>query len=1128
MNYISVYCYYSPTGDVSRDALLLLKELKTVSNYIIVVANGLLNSNSFDSLADEVFVRENYSFDFGAYRFAFENSNLNNILNEADGLILCNSSFFGPFVPLKDLFDKMSSSPCDFWGISSFEKGFSKHIQSYFLVYKKAVLSSGLLQQYFRINNKEDMDYDEVCSIFEQGLFDFLICHHYTYDACFRDILCDMYANPYGSLKIDKLPLLKKRFFTDNFYNRTQAIKALWFIKEKFHYDITDLLYTANHDYNRLIYESDLNKDVQFIDFYTDKHYVTREAIIGFIKKNTKIYIYGSGLDALHIYNIFFLSRNNKAFGGFITDGKGSCSFENKDFSFFDLIDIPHDAAIINACDFDYKENAIEALKGYSNVMSCWSAQVSYTVSITESMSDALLKYNTNGNFPLAVLDSSNIPCGIISHTELELFSQNLTASISESYSPGYSFFDKDCLDSIEECRIFAETDIDVFPVINSEGNVTEFRSRLFPSFMYSKLLNFVECSKKYRFRYIYGAGEYGRCSAEILERAGFKTDAFLVTENNSLEAVRGIQVVSINSVALDEEDTIILIALKPKFRDEVVALLKQRGFTNYISLTALDFTDVEDFGISRKIWKKQSGMKFPRQLKYSFILCGSCFSLDEDLFTIKSILAQSYQDWELLVSGKNILPQLDIVCLSDKRIKYVGLSPEQCINQAEGDYIIYIDNPVMFHPAFLYESSKKICRTNADLIYADDVYITSLSLHGDSKTAFKPDFSIDYLRSYNYIGSCFVFNRNMMDADCFINEKLNSYSLLLRLSEKTARIVHIPKILSYYDSQIKNPDKDSDFIALQKHLSRCNLDATVTEGNVPETYHISYAIIGNPLISILIPSFDHAGTLKKCIDSIIQKTTYKNYEIIIVENNSVERETFSYYENLSNFENVHVVTWKECFNFSEINNYGFSFSKGDYIVLLNNDTEIINGNWLGEMLMFAQRKDVGAVGAKLIYPSGKIQHGGVFLGIGGIAGHSHRNYSRDAPGYENRLVTVQNLCAVTGACMMVPRAVFESVGGMTSDFEVAFNDVDLCMKIRKQGYNVVWTPYASLFHFESESRGPDNLPQTIERFKSERYLFSELWGNELQAGDPFYNPNLTLETEDMACKNLSDSVFHD
>ncbi|MBQ6150149.1 MAG: glycosyltransferase family 2 protein, partial [Mogibacterium sp.] len=265
-----------------------------------------------------------------------------------------------------------------------------------------------------------------------------------------------------------------------------------------------------------------------------------------------------------------------------------------------------------------------------------------------------------------------------------------------------------------------------------------------------------------------------------------------------------------------------------------------------------------------------------------------------------------------------------------------------------------------------------------------------------------------------------------------------------------------------------------------------------------------------------------HVDDLKKCIDSIQRKSTYRNYEIIIAENNSREGRTFDYYDSLAeNNHNIRVVTWKGEFNYSAINNYAVREAvNGEYILLLNNDTEVITPSWIEEMLMYAQRQDVGAAGAKLYYPEDTIQHAGVILGKGGIAGHVFQRTKRCEVGYMGHLAYAQDMTAVTAACMLIRRDVWEEVGGLDEELTVAFNDTDLCMKIRRAGYLIVWTPYAELYHYESLSRGKDDTPEKQARFESEVALFRRKWGAELTAGDPYYNPNLTLAKSDFSLKH--------
>jgi GT2 family glycosyltransferase len=301
--------------------------------------------------------------------------------------------------------------------------------------------------------------------------------------------------------------------------------------------------------------------------------------------------------------------------------------------------------------------------------------------------------------------------------------------------------------------------------------------------------------------------------------------------------------------------------------------------------------------------------------------------------------------------------------------------------------------------------------------------------------------------------------------------------------------------------------------------LDRIGLEGTVENSKIPSTYRIRYAIKGSPLVSIVIPNMDHVDDLKKCIDSIVGLSTWKNWEIIVVENNSRNTETFEYYRSIESDPRIQIVTWEGGFNFSAICNFGAKAAKGDYILLLNNDIQVITPDWLEQMLMFAQRSDVGAVGAMLYYPDDTIQHAGVIIGLGGVAGHSHKYFPRGHCGYSYRLTLAQNLSAVTAACCMISRPVWEQVDGLDDSFAVAFNDVDLCLRIRKAGYLIVWTPYAELYHFESKSRGLENTPEKVKRFNSEIDHMKERWGEFIANGDPYYNPNLTLDREDFSLR---------
>ena len=298
-------------------------------------------------------------------------------------------------------------------------------------------------------------------------------------------------------------------------------------------------------------------------------------------------------------------------------------------------------------------------------------------------------------------------------------------------------------------------------------------------------------------------------------------------------------------------------------------------------------------------------------------------------------------------------------------------------------------------------------------------------------------------------------------------------------------------------------------------------MKATVEQTVHKGIYRSKYALQGEPLISIIIPNKDHSDDLKTCIDSIEQRSSYRNYEFVIVENNSTEQKTFDYYKELEEqCPRAKVVRWQGTgFNYPAINNYGVKCSKGEYLLFLNNDTEIVNADCLEELLSYCMREDVGAIGARLYYEDGTIQHAGVIVGLGGIAGHAFVGFPHDALGYFGRIQMAQDLSAVTAACMLVKRSVFEEVEGFDEAYAVAFNDVDLCMKIRKAGYLIVYNPYAELNHYESKSRGYEDTEEKVQRFNSEIALFKSRWGDFLEQGDPYYNPNLTLGRNDFSLK---------
>jgi GT2 family glycosyltransferase len=347
-------------------------------------------------------------------------------------------------------------------------------------------------------------------------------------------------------------------------------------------------------------------------------------------------------------------------------------------------------------------------------------------------------------------------------------------------------------------------------------------------------------------------------------------------------------------------------------------------------------------------------------------------------------------------------------------------------------------------------------------------------------------------------------------------------FDLALKLIERTDKICHIQKILYHWrtvEGSTAGSSQNKEFAvqagekALAAHLERCEEGAKVVVGKFP--YEIRYAIKADPKVSIIIPNRNNQPVLKRLIDSIYQKSTYKNIEILIVENGSSSQELFEYYDVLRKNAQIKILNWEKEFNYSLVNNFGEQHATGDVILLLNNDLEVISGDWIERMLEHALRKEVGAVGAKLYYPNDTIQHAGVIVGMFGAAGHSHKGYPRSAPGYYNRLQCVQNYTALTAACLMLRRDIYKKVGGLDPAFVVEFGDVDFCLRILEHGYHNVWTPFAELYHHESLTRGGYDSDEKRNLNYHEVNLFQTRWAKFLEKSDPSYSPNLTHKKED-------------
>ena len=515
----------------------------------------------------------------------------------------------------------------------------------------------------------------------------------------------------------------------------------------------------------------------------------------------------------------------------------------------------------------------------------------------------------------------------------------------------------------------------------------------------------------------------------------------------------------------------------------------------------------------------------------------------------IGSVQKQTYANWELcLADGSDDahayvgeycrkLAEKDPRIVYQKLAKNEGISgnTNQCYKLATGEFIGLFDHDDILHPCALYEYVKAINEQDADFVYCDEATFKSPDIDRMITMHFKPDYAIDNLRANNYICHFSVFARDLLEGTELFRTQFDGsqdHDMILRLTDNAKKVVHVPKLLYYWRAHagsVAGNIEAKPYVveaargAVADHLRRHGFSHfTITSTRAFETiFKISYEIIGEPKISIVIPNKDHAEDLRRCIKSIVEKSTWENYEIIVVENNSETKEIFSYYEELKNNPQIKIVTYEGAFNYSKINNLGVSQATGDYVLLLNNDTQVITVNWMEELLMYAQRQDVGAVGGKLYYGDKTIQHAGVVIGLGAhrTAGHVHYRQKRENLGYMGRLCYAQNMTAVTGACLMVKKKLYEAAGGLDEGFAVSLNDVDFCLKLRRMGYLNVFTPFAELYHFESVSRGLDDQGEKAARYNEESARFREKWKAELEAGDPYFNPNFSLDKSDYSLR---------
>ncbi len=552
----------------------------------------------------------------------------------------------------------------------------------------------------------------------------------------------------------------------------------------------------------------------------------------------------------------------------------------------------------------------------------------------------------------------------------------------------------------------------------------------------------------------------------------------------------------------------------------------------------------IKDNEPTKEELKQQRKFKFAIQPKISILvpMYNTPYKFFKEL--VDCLIDQTYENWELCLADGS--PKQDEtlkeIYKKDKRIQYKFLgenkgiagNTNECIKMATGDFIALFDHDDLLPVFSLYEVVKCINEhPEVDFIYSDEDKITTLD-KPRFNPHFKPDFSLDFLRANNYICHFSVFKKGLMDkleGERGKYDGAQDFDIILRVSELTKNIIHIPKVLYHWrvhpnsTAQAEVESKpyafEAGIPALQDHLERVGLKGTVEHGLSLGTYRIRYQFEGTPKVSIIIPNKDEKETLKTCIESILEKTTYENYEIVIVENNSQTEEIESYYQELEKNPKIKIVRYEEKgFNYSKIINLGVKNSSGEYIVQLNNDTEIETRDWLEDMLGFCAREDVGAVGVKLFYPDNTIQHAGIVFGVDRVATHLFRGLPRHLHGYFARESSIQDFSAVTGACMMTKRVTYEQVGYMDENMPVAFNDLDFCLKIRETGKLIVYDPFVTVIHYESKTRGYEDTPEKVARFEAEIEKFQKKWKKIYEQGDPYYNPNFSLHSNQYEIKS--------
>ena len=502
----------------------------------------------------------------------------------------------------------------------------------------------------------------------------------------------------------------------------------------------------------------------------------------------------------------------------------------------------------------------------------------------------------------------------------------------------------------------------------------------------------------------------------------------------------------------------------------------------------------------------------------------------------IESLISQTYPEWELCIANaspdnEEMQRVLADYSAKDSRVRFCNLkenlgiaeNTNRAFSMAKGEFMGLLDHDDLLAPNALYEIVQALQdHPQADALYTDEDKVTT-ELDEHFQPHLKPDFNLDLLRSNNYICHFFVVRRSIVEKAGGFRKEFDGaqdYDFIFRCTENAREVLHVPEILYHWRthkaSTADNPASKMYAFEAGKRAIEANLERTETKGVVSHTqdlgfYRVKYPVQGKPLVSVIIPNKDEKETLQTCMEMLNSNTSYQNFEIIIIENNSTTDEIFRYYKELSKDPRIHLLRWGKEFNYSVINNFGVAHAKGEYLLFLNNDIKSINPDWMEELLGVCQRPEVGGVGAKLIYPDNTIQHAGCVVGMGGIAGHMFVDMPADRTGYLHKASLLQDMSAVTAACLMMKKEVFEEAGGFTEELAVAFNDVDLCRKVRKNNHLIVYDPYAKLYHMESKTRGAEDSKEKVRRFQTEIEYMRCHWLDILKNGDPYYNKNLSL-----------------